>query len=301
MRPKPSKLDNANPQRFTRRGLLKAGVGLIAAGGAAAAYARYIEPKWIAQVILDLPVSGLPPAWECLRVALIADLHHSKWASIEFLAGAIARVRALEPDLLAVAGDFILGDDLADQERVAGLFSGWSAPLGTFACLGNHDYGLWAPVGRPGVPPYRVAEALRASGVRLLCNEAARLTRQGQDLWLVGVEDYWSGRCRPVDATRGLPQGAPNLTLCHNPDAAEALEAARCGTILAGHTHGGQVQIPLLGPPFLPVVNRKRYEGLHRVGRSWLYINRGLASMHNVRFKCRPEITLLTLRPAAGQ
>ena len=94
-----------------------------------------------------------------------------------------------------------------------------------------------------------------------------------------------------------VPPGSPNLVLCHNPDAAEDLEQAGCGTILSGHTHGGQVQIPLIGPPHLPVEHRDRYQGLHRVGRSWLYINRGLGWIVRIRINCRPEISLLTLRP----
>jgi len=99
----------------------------------------------------------------------------------------------------------------------------------------------------------------------------------------------------------GVPADAALLTLCHNPDAAEALDAMRPSTILSGHTHGGQIQIPLWGPILLPVVHRDRYEGLHRVGRSWLYINRGLGWLYQVRFNCRPEITVLTLRPAAAR
>ena len=92
-----------------------------------------------------------------------------------------------------------------------------------------------------------------------------------------------------------IPRGAASLMLCHNPDAADDLEAAGCGAILSGHTHGGQVHIPLLGLPILPVRNRGRYRGMHRVGRARLYINRGLGWLLKVRLGCRPEITVLAL------
>ena len=92
-----------------------------------------------------------------------------------------------------------------------------------------------------------------------------------------------------------IPRGAASLMLCHNPDAAEDLEAAGSGAILSGHTHGGQVHIPLLGPPILPVRNRGHYRGMHRVGRARLYINRGLGWLLKVRLACRPEITVLAL------
>jgi hypothetical protein len=99
---------------------------------------------------------------------------------------------------------------------------------------------------------------------------------------------------------RDVPAGAANLMLCHNPDAADALDAAGCGPILAGHTHGGQVRIPFIGPILLPVKNRSRDQGLHTVGRTCVYVTRGIGWTYRVRFACRPEISLLTLRPAQG-
>jgi len=283
---------------LTRRRLLAAGAAIAGTGFGVGAYARWIEPTWVEVLERDLPVPNLPPAWDGLRVAHIADLHHGSSVPLDYLARSISRVADLRPDLVAVAGDFVTGSDARYGSAVAELFAGLPAPLGIFACLGNHDYGVRRP-GRPGAVGVRqVAADLGRHGVRVLRNEAVRLERGGEGLWMVGVDDLWAGYCDPEKALRDVPRGAANLVLCHNPDAAEDLHAAGCGTILAGHTHGGQVQIPLLGPPILPVRNRQRYEGLHRVGGTWLYINRGLGWLWRVRFACRPEISLLTLRPA---
>jgi hypothetical protein len=283
---------------LTRRRLLAAGASLAGAGFGVGAYSCWVEPTWVEVLERDLPVPNLPPAWDGLRVAHVADLHHGSSVPLDYLARSISRVADLRPDLVAVAGDFVTDSDARYGSAVAELFDGLSAPLGVFACLGNHDYGVRRPV-RPGAVGVRqVAADLGRHGVRVLRNEAVRLERCGEGLWMVGVDDLWAGYCDPQKALRNVPSGAPNLVLCHNPDAADAVADAGGGAILAGHTHGGQVRIPLLGPILLPVRNKQRYEGLHRVGGAWLYITRGLGWLIRVRFACRPEISLLTLRQA---
>ena len=279
-----------------RRWLLKAAGGLVAAGGGAAAYARWVEPIWIDIVQRDLPVPGLPAAWEGVRIGLIADLHHGASVPLDYLAEGVDRLAALTPDLVAVAGDFVTGCRHRYAEAVAGLFEGLSPPLGVFACLGNHDYGVVRPV--KSAKAQAVADALPRAGVRVLRNEAVHLVRDGQDLWVAGAQDLWSGHLDAEETLQAIPRGAASVVLCHNPDAADVLAAAGAGAILSGHTHGGQVQVPLVGPPILPVRNRRRHEGLHQVGRSWLYVNRGLGWLLKVRFACRPEITILSLRVA---
>jgi len=293
--------DAARPRRITRRKLLLAAGGMVAGTAGLGVYARWIEPTWLHVVRADVPVANLPPEWDGVRVALVADLHHWRKVPIEYLAWALGRVQSLGADMIVAAGDFILGLDPADGQRVAALFRNLSAPLGVFACLGNHDYGIAGPVLHPPARPLPVAGALRAAGVRVLENEAAAVDRGGSRVWLAGVGDYWSGNFRPREARKDVPAGAATIVMCHNPDAAEAVDVAGDATILSGHTHGGQVQIPLLGPPVLPVANHDRYEGLHRVGGSWVYITRGVGWTYRIRFNCRPEISLLVLRREVRQ
>jgi hypothetical protein len=292
--------ENPKPRkRLSRRRLLKYGA-VLAVAGAGGAYARWVEPEWIEVTCHDLPVPHLPPAWDGARVALIADLHHCAWVPLDYLARAVEQVKALAPDLVAVAGDFILSNVPENAERVAGLFAGLRPPHGVFACLGNHDYGITRPSYAVMPRDLCVAENLAKNGVRVLRNEAVQLTRSGQSLWVAGVEDFWTPRCLPRAAMRDVPAGAASLMLCHNPDAADGLAATGCGPILAGHTHGGQVRIPFIGPILLPVENRSRDQGLHAVGRTCVYVTRGIGWAYRIRFACRPEISLLTLRPAPG-
>ena len=284
--------------RTTRRRLLKAAWGLAAGAVGAGVYARWIEPTWIETVERDLPVPHLPAGWDGVRVGLVADLHHGRRVPLEYLAGGIDRLASLKPDLVTAVGDFVTSGGMAYAEAIAGLMDRLSPPMGIFACLGNHDYGVTHRVSH--AEAQEVAGTLPAAGVRLLRNEAVRLERRGETLWLAGTEDFWSGRMDAAKALAAVPEGAATLALCHNPDAAEDLADAGAGAILSGHTHGGQVQVPLVGPPILPVRNRDRYEGLHRVGEARLYINRGLGWLRKVRFGCRPEITILTLRRGAS-
>jgi hypothetical protein len=286
------------PRRSTRRGLIKAAGAALVAGVATPAYARWIEPTWVRTVCCDLPVPNLPQEWQGVRAAQVSDLHCGPSVTAEYLEACLRQVRALGPDLVFTTGDFVrLDQDSAYAAQVTGLFGILTPPLGTFACLGNHDYGHCTDSDEPTCT--LLAEALERRGVRVLRNESVRLSRGGRDLWLVGLEDISSGSFDLNMATALLPPGAPNLTLCHNPDAADQLAAAGCGAILSGHTHGGQVDLPLWGPLYLPVSNWSRYRGLYRVGRSWLYVNCGLGWLPHVRLFCRPEITLFTLRRAA--
>ena len=196
------------PAHTTRRRLLKAALGLAAGGVALGAYGRWVEPTWVQVIERDLPVTGLPPAWDGARVCLMADFHHSAQVPLDYLAGAVRQARALLPDLFVLGGDYLTGAP-SYGERVAGLFEKMDAPLGVIACLGNHDYGyVSGPEPQPLRGPMAHVEALRASGVRVLLNEAVRLERSGQALWVAGVEDYWARRCLPGQAMQDVPAGA---------------------------------------------------------------------------------------------
>jgi hypothetical protein len=287
--------DSAAAPRLTRRRLLKAAGLTVGAGLAGAAYALRVEPSWTQTVHVRLPVPRLPGAWEGARIVHVSDLHCVP-TPLEHLARAMDTVAALKADLVVATGDFITNRLPETREAVAGLFDRLAPPLGVFACLGNHDYGLARPA--PRATDLGVAAALSAHGVRVLLNEAVPLVRGGQTLWLAGVEDYWCGRMDPAAAMSRVPARSPAIMLCHNPDAADACAAAGAGAILAGHTHGGQVRLPLIGAILLPVERRDRDQGLRQVDGASLYVNRGLGTVLRVRFLCRPEITVLT--PAAA-
>jgi uncharacterized protein len=281
-----------------RRVFLGRMTGLVGAGCGLAGYAWGVEPHWAQVVRRALPVSDLPEELVGGRLVQISDLHVGSEVDDDYLLACLDRVRTLSPDILVVTGDVLSfrgsrGEAQFGQLRQV-LHRLPRGRLATVAILGNHDYGRnWsdASVAR------RVARELERSGARVLRNEC--LPVRGLDI--VGVDDLWARRADPEAALRRRACRSA-LVLCHNPDALDELPWGDYrGWILAGHTHGGQCKPPFLSPPILPVRNSRYAAGEVRLGDGrLLYVNRGLGHLERVRFNVRPEITVFTLRPMAG-
>jgi predicted MPP superfamily phosphohydrolase len=267
-----------------------AGAGCAGAAG----YTWGVEPHWVEVVWRDLPVEGLPEELAGLRLVQISDLHVGPKVDDDYLVASLQRVRRLQPDLLVVTGDalsFRPGRGGVQFEQLRDVLGHLPrGRLGTFAILGNHDYGVnWSDARVAD----RVARELERAGARVLRNECALVT--GFDI--VGIDDLWARRADPVGSLRRRT-GSAALVLCHNPDALDELDwDGYRGWILAGHTHGGQCRLPFLLPPVLPVQNRRYAAGEVRLPDGRLvYVNRGLGHLERVRFNVRPEVTVFTLR-----
>ncbi|HEX2205565.1 MAG TPA: metallophosphoesterase [Longimicrobium sp.] len=283
---------------MNRRRFLITGASALAAGAAGVVgYTLGIEPHWVEVVERAMPVRGLPGALDGRRMVQVSDLHVGPRVDDGYLVRSLASLAALRPDVVVITGDLIsyvpydFDAQLLRLRRVLAALP--KPPLGTFATLGNHDYGInWA---QPEVAA-RVAEELERAGVRVLRNEAADVG----GLRIVGLDDLWGQRFAPALVLPGLPAGAPAVALSHNPDTVD-LDGWEGfgGWILAGHTHGGQCKPPFLPPPLLPIKNRRYAAGeIALSGGRTLYVNRGLGHLIQARFNVRPEITVFTLRPA---
>ena len=277
-------------QPISRRRFLKwtlGGLGasaLVCVGGPA--YATLVEPQWLALERVTVSLDGLPPHLEGLKLALLADFHLGPHVEREQVAQAVDVAQATGADLILLAGDFVSTASAAETcaEEVARLH----APHGVYACLGNHDH--WTA-------PERVAGALAEVGVEVLRNRALEVD---DGLWLAGVDDVWEQHADLAASLSEVPSGATVLLLAHEPDFADQVAAdGRVALQLSGHTHGGQICLPFLGPPVLPYLGRRYPAGLYRIGRMQLYVTRGVGLIAPpVRFNCRPEVTLLELRAA---
>jgi uncharacterized protein len=268
-----------------------AGAALAGAAAAAIAWrALWHEPRHgrIRERALELP--RWPAELDGLRVALISDLHagapHVDERRIERLAAA---VNPHAPDVVVLLGDFIdltvRGGRTVAPEAVADRLGALRAPLGVLAVLGNHDWHHDGP---------RVAAALRAAGIRVLENEVADLGR----LHVAGVADART-RDADVDGTLGaVPDGAPVLLLSHDPDVFPRVPG-RVALTVSGHTHGGQVAIPLLRRRVIPSRFGERYARGHVVeGDRHLYVTAGFGTTGwPVRLFAPPEVVILELRP----
>jgi predicted MPP superfamily phosphohydrolase len=256
----------------------------------AAPFARWERQRLTIERV-EVNLAGLPPAFTGYRVAWLTDLHYSRIVPRWWLDRAVAEANALAPDLIALGGDFV--DD--DADYVPGLteiLRPLAAPDGVVAVLGNHDHYVDAA---------GVRAAIRAAGVRELFNEAQVLVRGGASLAFAGLGDLERD---VIDFARALGDVAPEvprIVLSHDPDVfAYWPEGLRLDLMLAGHTHGGQAYLPLLGPPFVPSQFGFRYlKGLYAEGGRRLYVSRGVgAGGLPIRWRCPPELTLVTLHRA---
>jgi predicted MPP superfamily phosphohydrolase len=272
------------------RGAAVAGAAGVAGGLPVLAAAQEEEAR-AEHVTFVLP--GLDPAHDGLRVAQLSDVHVGPRTSPEVIRRAIEAANRFQPDLVVLTGDF-LSRRRAEVELVRALLGGLAAP--TFAVLGNHD--VW-------VDPKGVAAALQGHGYEVLENAWTRLRVRGVPLAIVGVGDHLTGREDVAAATRGLARGAAPLVLAHGPKTADRLRTLERPLLcLSGHTHGGQINLPVLTPILLASLREPYVRGLYELGPVRLYVNRGVGmSGIGFRLNAPAEVTLATLRrgpPAAG-
>ncbi len=271
-------------RRFLRRAGRNLLAGLLLAGLGAGGYGFLIEPARLRLERVRIPLPGLPPALEGFTIGQLTDLHAGPYVPREHIRRAVQLLMSRRPDLIVLTGDFICR---FSRGIPGGLLSDLRAPYGVFAVLGNHDY--WQGAGP-------VVSALEADGVRVLVNERVRIDPGGAPLWIVGLDDWWEGRPDLESAMSGLPPGDHRVLLVHEPDFADQIGPHRVDLQISGHSHGGQVRIPLLGAPILPRMGRIYPEGLARAGDTLVYTSRGVGMIPPpVRLNCPPEVTLLEL------
>ena len=227
-----------------------------------------------------------------IRIAAIGDIHAgSPFINAEKIKRIVELTNSEKPDLIVLLGDYMVRDKFyqkhMEPEITAGILKDLKAPLGVFAVIGNHD--SWYD----GV---RVARAFETSGINVLDNEVKELHHAGRSVWLVGLADAWTGR-HDVDGTlKQVPSGSSIILITHNPDTLKEIPDV-VQLVLAAHTHGGQVNLPLLGRLIVPSSYGQRYAaGVVREDGKTMFVTTGVGtSILPVRFRVPPEIALLTV------
>jgi len=276
----------------TSKTLGRAVAAASAAGGALAAYAFLLEPRWLEVTRPTVHVRDLPPALEGLRIALLTDLHAGDGTSTSLIRRACRMAMAERPDLIAITGD-LAADDADGFRDVLDSLACLQAPLGVYAVPGNHDHIIGIQTWHRQIAEHPVIEDLT--------NRAVIREVGGARLCVAGVDDLSEGRphlgALPDPAARDL-----TLLLAHDPDQAERARRTydRIDLVLSGHTHGGQVRLPWIGALRNPSDYEELYEhGLRRRPWTQVYISRGVGTVHlTVRFLCRPEVTVIRLTGA---
>jgi predicted MPP superfamily phosphohydrolase len=272
--------------------------GSIAFAGALGLYSAEIARHELSVVTQELQLEGLPASFAGFRIVQISDIHFDEYTEPSFLRRVVAQVNDLRPDLVMLTGDYISMGPLSLQfarramERCAEVLQEIRCPQ-RFAAMGNHD----AALGEQYIGPI-----LADVRIPLLINEHVPIYRDGDRVWLCATHDPVT-HVPDLDATIPAKPDAPVLLISHGPDYADTVVAHPRGKLVSamfsGHTHGGQVRFPLLPPLHLPEGGEKYVEGLFRLGRMQLYVNRGIGAVGvPFRLNCPPEITAFTLRSA---
>ena len=252
-----------------------------------------IEPNRLVVRQETIEIENWPQSLDGLRIAVISDLHvGGSFIDDKKLRLIVERTNQLQPEIIVILGDYMSSNGWirrrVEPEVFGPVLKNFSAPLGTYSVLGNHD---WWYDGR------KVRAGLEQNGIKVLENEVLQINARGTSLWLVGLADLWT-RSQLIEETLAkVPDGQTMIALTHNPDIFPQLPA-RVPLLLAGHTHGGQVSFPLIGS----VVESSRYGERYERGHVFennhhLFVTTGIGtSIMPVRFGVTPEIVLLTLK-----
>lgn len=277
---------------LTRRQFLSglAAAPLIAIS-ATSAYARLIEPYRYEVSETDIFLRDLPATFDGFRITQLTDVHHSRIVGIDAVRRTVDLANSTKPDLIALTGDYTTSYRRYIEPCAEALGS-LNAPEGVWAVLGNHDH---------YTDPELTARALEHNHIAVLNNTNTTIWRGSDVLQLSGIDDWsWAGTNWPR-ALYGLDQKRTTVLLSHQPRVLDFAEAEKIGLIISGHTHGGQIDLPLIGPPARFATAELKYpQGLFRRGDTQLYVSRGTGVIGlPLRFGVRPEIAVLRLRRAS--
>jgi len=285
-------------RKLSRRDFFKT-VGYLsllsfAAGAGGLRYGLFVEPETIDVTEVEIKLLRLPHQFWGYRIVQFSDLHMGGWMNGERLRKVVDVAKMQQPDLVVITGDFFNGpvwnENLvhAAEELVVEL-SRLAADFPTLGVLGNHDY--WSDAGE-------ARKALQRCGVIEIRNGFYPIERDGEKLYIAGVDDIWYEHDDLDEVISKLPGIGEAILLAHEPDFADkSAKTGRFGLQLSGHSHGGQIVLPIIGAPGLPRLAQKYPSGLYKVGDMWQYTNRGVGMSLPIRINCPPEITVFTLNP----
>ena len=273
------------PSRMTRRKFLITAGGALAAGGLGGYSFREsgaLEPRFV-----TVPIVGLPPGFDGFRIAFLSDLHRSWFITGGYISSAVSLANSFQPDIALLGGDYI-NSDPAYIAPIMEELGGLKAPLGIFAVQGNRDI---------RVNRLQTTNEFARRGIQELTNRNCRISRNGDGLWLCGIDDSTIGHPDVGASLDGMPPDAVAVAITHNPDLTESLEDTRIRLVCCGHTHGGQINLPVLGRPLIFSRHGQKYAlGLVQAPHTKVFTTTGVGSVFPpFRFRCPPEVALLTL------
>jgi hypothetical protein len=279
-----------NRRKFIKRAAAT-GVALVAADS------TLLEPNHPRVIRKEIALRRWPSRMDGFTIVLLSDFHYDPYFSVHPIRSAVDIVNGLQPDLIALTGDFvsvpIFGEHAKgalQAEPCAQLLQKLRAPHGVWAVLGNHD---------AFSDPDRITDALHTVGIPVLSNQSVAIEKDGARYWLGGVDDVLDGSADLPGTIHSVPADEPFVLLAHEPDYADVVAGYPVDLQLSGHTHGGQVRFPFMRPMYLPPLAKKYVWGQFQIRGLTLYTNAGIGTVQiPVRWNCPPEITYIRLKRA---
>ena len=273
-------------QKMTRRSV----IGLAGIGVPSAIWASGIEPNLLSITRKNLVLPRWPKSLDGFRIAQITDVHYRPGTDEELIAKLRKALEAEEPDCIAITGDFVINDPSSLAEFARAL-RGISAAHGIFASPGNHD--------RWHCTVSNIKKEFESIGISYLQNNGSNINIKGEKIFINGLDSVWAGLPAPNRAWNGHQKNTPVISMVHEPDFFDELHTTKPLDLqLSGHTHGGQCRLPLINyTPAKVKFGRNYIYGHFKNDRSQLFVGRGIGTVGlRVRFACRPELVILTLR-----
>jgi predicted MPP superfamily phosphohydrolase len=261
-------------------------------GAGLAFWSFFIEPNRLIVHQETIQIDNWPKELNGLRIALIADIHTGgPFINDQKLKEIVDRTNELKPDLIVLLGDYMSPNSWhshrVEPEVTAAALKNLKAPLGVYSVLGNHD---WWYSGE------KVRRAFEQNGIHVLEDEVAEVKWRDKSFWLVGLADLWTRPQHISETIAKVPLGSTIIALTHNPDIFPRIPQ-NVPLLLAAHTHGGQVNLPLIGRPIVPSDFGQKYTAGHVFENGHhLFVTTGIGtSIFPVRFRVTPEIVILTI------
>jgi uncharacterized protein len=277
--------------KLTRRRFLQIAAGFGVSVGLPSAvevgYATRIEPLRVLTEERRIRIPRLPAAFEGFRIALFSDIHLYPFTPLQVVQDAVRLANSFQPDLVILAGDFVWRSVGAAFDLVP-VLSQLNPARGTFAVLGNHDHYKG---------PEIIARTLVQAGIQVLNNEGITIQCGHHSIYLAGIDSACGGAPSPIAAFDQRRGELTTIVAVHEPDyIQELVPRFPVDLQLSGHSHGGQIRLPVVGPLILPPMGEIYDMGLYRVQNAQVYTTRGIGTIHvNARFNCPPEVTAITL------
>ncbi|KAB8138592.1 metallophosphoesterase [Gracilibacillus oryzae] len=281
---------------MNRRTFLKRMIGgiisIFGIGGGTYYYAKEIEPKLLDIHHVPIQSPNIPAGFDSYKILQFSDTHLGFHYSIEQLKELVKEINAMNPDVITFTGDLVdHPQEFSWDNQIVSTLSSMSAPDGKYWIYGNHDHG--------GYGTDIVKQVFDNAGFQLLKNSHSLLERNGDKIMLAGLDDIMLGQPDTEAAIQSEEKIDFTILLVHEPDYADTVKDYDIDVQISGHSHGGQVQMPLLGYIYTPYLAEKYVEGYYQVGTRplQLYVSRGIGTTRlPYRFLCKPEVTLYELK-----